>query len=80
MSLGSTHRWQAMVSSLSTAEEELRLTVIAWQEYEELYAAGCDFIGHIKQIAGEEPVVESGGDVQLLPKFIVRERDRERGS
>ena len=71
MVTGVTHKWSQCVAAISEMEKVLRLTMIDWQEYEELYMTGCDFIGHIKQIAGEEPIEGSNGDLQLLPKFIV---------
>ena len=37
----------------------------------ELYAASCEFINHVKQIAGIEVLQDSQGDTQLLMKFIV---------
>ena len=44
------------------------------QEYNELYSAAQDFIGHIDDIAGREPLVSSLGDEKLLPKFVVRSK------
>ena len=37
----------------------------------ELYSAARDFIGHIDEIAGRDPLESSLGDKKLLPKFVV---------
>lgn len=36
-----------------------------------MYSAALDFIGHINDIAGRDPLESSLGDDKLLPKFVV---------
>lgn len=57
---------------ISKSNNEYTCTYLfSLQEYVELYSIARDFIGHIRQMAGKEPVDGSHGDMQLLPKYVV---------
>ena len=43
------------------------------QEYEELLEAAQNFVGHVKEISGEEMREVSAEERKLLPKFMVSE-------
>ena len=64
-------QWEEVTGGLCETEQDLRKVMIHWQEHEELVTAGQVFIGHIQHIAGEEVLEGSGGDDQLLPRFLV---------
>ena len=43
------------------------------QEYEELLEVAQKFVGHVREISGDEMQTLSAEDRKLLPKFMVRE-------